>query len=145
MMPAPTPGVVAAYSDSSTLAELKTRLYVMLRGPLSMLGRIPKGPLINYADHRLSVRAIKIQADGALHAVALLEPYADEPTTSGLMTTRPEELVHKPRRPRARASRRASTRLATVRTVSFSTRSSGCRARRQARETCACVTSTRRS
>jgi predicted amidohydrolase YtcJ len=90
-----TPTVVAAYKRLIDAGKLKTRLYVMLRGPLSMLEpEFKKGPLINYADHRLSVRAIKIQADGALgsRGAALLEPYSDEPTTSGLMTTRPEEL-----------------------------------------------------
>ena len=42
-------------------------------------------------DHgeRLSIRAIKISADGALgsRGAALLEPYADEPGTSGFLTT----------------------------------------------------------
>jgi hypothetical protein len=90
-----TPAVVAAYKRLIDAGRLKTRLYVMLRGPLSMLEpEFKKGPLINYADHRLSVRAIKIQADGALgsRGAALIEPYADEATTSGLLTTRPEEL-----------------------------------------------------
>jgi predicted amidohydrolase YtcJ len=38
--------------------------------------RFKKGPLINYADHRLAVRAIKIVADGALgsRGAALLAP-----------------------------------------------------------------------
>ena len=67
----------------------------MLRGPMSMLEpEFKKGPLINYGNHHLSVRAIKIGADGALgsRGAALLEPYSDEPGTSGLMTTPPEEI-----------------------------------------------------
>ena len=75
--------------------KLKTRLYVMLRGPLSMLEpEFRKGPLINYGNHHLSVRAIKIGADGALgsRGAALLEPYTDEPGTSGFMTTPPNEI-----------------------------------------------------
>jgi predicted amidohydrolase YtcJ len=90
-----TPAVVDVYKRLIDAGKLKTRLYVMLRGPLSTLEpEFKKGPLINYADHRLSVRAIKIQADGALgsRGAALLEPYSDEPTTTGLMTTRPDEL-----------------------------------------------------
>jgi predicted amidohydrolase YtcJ len=90
-----TPTVVAAYKRLIDDGKLKTRLYVMLRGPLSMLEpEFKKGPLINYGGHRLSVRAIKVGADGALgsRGAALLEPYSDEPTTSGLMTTTPEEI-----------------------------------------------------
>ena len=90
-----TPETVAAYKRLIDAGKLKTRLYVMLRGPLSMLEpEFKKGPVINYGGHRLSVRAIKIGADGALgsRGAALLEPYSDEPSTTGLMTTRPEEI-----------------------------------------------------
>jgi predicted amidohydrolase YtcJ len=90
-----TPTVVAAYKRLIDAGKLKTRLYVMLRGPMSMLEpEFKRGPLINYANHHLSVRAIKIGADGALgsRGAALLEPYSDEPTTSGLMTTPPNEI-----------------------------------------------------
>ncbi|HUE88468.1 MAG TPA: amidohydrolase [Vicinamibacterales bacterium] len=90
-----TPENVTAYQRLIDAGRLKTRLYVMLRGPLSMLElEFKKGPLINYGGHRLSVRAIKIGADGALgsRGAALLEPYSDEPSTSGLMTTPPEEI-----------------------------------------------------
>jgi predicted amidohydrolase YtcJ len=90
-----TPAVVEAYRRLIDAGKLKTRLYVMLRGPLSMLEpEFKKGPLINHANHRLSVRAIKIGADGALgsRGAALLEPYSDEPDTGGLMTTPPDEI-----------------------------------------------------
>lgn len=90
-----TPRTVAAYKRLIDAGKLKTRLYVMLRGPLSMLEpEFKKGPLINYGGHRLSVRAIKIGADGALgsRGAALLEPYSDEPGTTGLMTMSPEEI-----------------------------------------------------
>jgi predicted amidohydrolase YtcJ len=86
---------VAAYKRLIDSGQLKTRLYVMLRGPLSMLEpEFKKGPVVNYGEHRLSVRAIKIGADGALgsRGAALLEPYSDEPGTSGLMTTPVEEI-----------------------------------------------------
>jgi predicted amidohydrolase YtcJ len=90
-----TPEVVAAYKRLIDAGKLKTRLYVMLRGPLTMLEpEFKKGPLINYGGHRLSVRAIKIGADGALgsRGAALLEPYSDEAGTSGFMTTPPQEI-----------------------------------------------------
>jgi predicted amidohydrolase YtcJ len=90
-----TPAVVAAYQRLIDAGKLKTRLYVMLRGSMSMLEpEFRRGPLINYANHHLSVRAIKIGADGALgsRGAAMLEPYTDEPGTSGFMTTPPEEI-----------------------------------------------------
>jgi predicted amidohydrolase YtcJ len=42
----------------------------------------------------MAVRAIKVYADGALgsRGAALLEPYSDEPGTTGLLTTEPEEV-----------------------------------------------------
>jgi predicted amidohydrolase YtcJ len=70
--------------------KLQTRLYVMLRMPLAQLQPLfAKGPLVGYGGHHLDVRAIKIGADGALgsRGAALLEPYSDEPGTSGFLTT----------------------------------------------------------
>jgi predicted amidohydrolase YtcJ len=51
------------------------------------------GPIVD-AGGRLSIRAIKISADGALgsRGAALLEPYDDEPSTSGLLTTSEADL-----------------------------------------------------
>jgi predicted amidohydrolase YtcJ len=53
-----------------------------------------KGPVATYGNHHLAVRAIKIQADGALgsRGAALLEPYSDEVGSTGLMTTPPDEI-----------------------------------------------------
>lgn len=90
-----TPRTVAAYQRLIDAGRLKTRLYVMLRGPLSMLEpEFKRGPILNYGNHRLSVRAIKIGADGALgsRGAAMLEPYSDEPSTSGFMTTPVDEI-----------------------------------------------------
>ncbi|MGE3191818.1 MAG: amidohydrolase, partial [Vicinamibacterales bacterium] len=90
-----TPRVVEAYKRLIDRGALKTRLYVMLRGPLSMLApEFARGPLTDYGDHHLAVRAIKIVADGALgsRGAALLEPYADEPGTSGFLTTPADEI-----------------------------------------------------
>ncbi len=90
-----TPAVVEIYKRLIDQSRLKTRLYVMLRGPMEMLEpELKKGPIVNYGNHHLAVRAIKIGADGALgsRGAALIEPYSDEPTTSGLMTTPPDEI-----------------------------------------------------
>jgi predicted amidohydrolase YtcJ len=90
-----TPAVVEIYKKLIDQGRLKTRLYVMLRGPMEMLEpEFKKGPLVNYGNHHLAVRAIKIGADGALgsRGAALLEPYSDESATTGLMTTPPDEI-----------------------------------------------------
>jgi predicted amidohydrolase YtcJ len=86
---------VEAYKRLIDAGRLKTRLYVMLRGSLPTLTPFfQKGLVTDYAHHHLAVRAIKIQADGALgsRGAALLEPYSDEPNTTGLLTTPPEEI-----------------------------------------------------
>lgn len=86
---------VEAYKRLIDAGRLKTRLYVMLRGPLSSLQpAFDKGPIIEYGDHRLAVRAIKVVADGALgsRGAAMLEPYSDEPATTGLLTTPPDDV-----------------------------------------------------
>jgi predicted amidohydrolase YtcJ len=86
---------VDAYKRLIDAGRLKTRLYVMLRGSLAFLQPFfAKGPVTDYANHRLAVRAIKIVADGALgsRGAAMLEPYVDEPGSQGLLTTPPEEI-----------------------------------------------------
>jgi len=86
---------VDAYRRLIDAGRLKTRLYVMLRGPLSALRpAFERGPVTNYGNHRLAVRAIKVAADGALgsRGAAMLEPYSDEPGTTGLLTTPPDEV-----------------------------------------------------
>ena len=87
--------VVDAYKRLIDAGKLQTRLYVMLRGPMEMLKpHFDKGPITNYGNHHLAVRAVKISADGALgsRGAALLESYADEPTNSGLLVNPPEEV-----------------------------------------------------
>jgi predicted amidohydrolase YtcJ len=86
---------VDAYKRLIDAGRLKTRLYVMLRGPLSTLQAVfDKGPIANYGNHHLAVRAIKLVADGALgsRGAAMLEPYSDEPGTTGLLTSPPDDV-----------------------------------------------------
>ena len=81
--------VAAAYRRLVESGRLRTRVYAMLRLPLARLRPfLAAGPVIDLHE-RLSIRAIKIVADGALgsRGAALLEPYADEPGTSGFLTT----------------------------------------------------------
>lgn len=86
---------VDAYQRLIEAGAIKTRLYVMLRGSLAELAPVfARGPVNDFANHRLAVRAVKVYADGALgsRGAALLEPYADEPTTTGLLVTPPDEV-----------------------------------------------------
>jgi predicted amidohydrolase YtcJ len=86
---------VEVYKRLIEAGALKTRHYVMLSGSLAELSPIfARGPVNDFANHRLAVRAVKIYADGALgsRGAALLEPYADEPTTTGLLVTPPDEV-----------------------------------------------------
>lgn len=87
--------IVEAYEKLIDDGRLQTRLYVMLRGRLEQLRpHFARGPIIGDRNHHLTVRAIKISADGALgsYGAALLEPYADRPETRGLLTTPPDEV-----------------------------------------------------
>jgi predicted amidohydrolase YtcJ len=88
-------GTVDAYKRLIDAGKIKTRLHVMLGGRLPELKPFfDRGPLTDFANHRMAVRAIKVYADGALgsRGAALLEPYSDEPGTTGLLTTPPEEV-----------------------------------------------------
>jgi predicted amidohydrolase YtcJ len=88
-----------AGSDLSTVDMLKemaddgtlgVRMWVMLRASNERLAEeLPNYRIINYGDHRLTVRAIKRSIDGALgpHGAWLLEPYEDLPSSSGLNTS----------------------------------------------------------
>ncbi|MCC6162012.1 MAG: amidohydrolase [Acidobacteria bacterium] len=80
------------YREVADAGALKTRLYVMLRPPRN--GETLPPPLIGHGSHLLTVRAVKLVADGALgsRGAALHEPYSDESTTRGLLVTSPEQL-----------------------------------------------------
>ncbi|MEA2465213.1 MAG: hypothetical protein QOJ98_2960 [Acidobacteriota bacterium] len=79
------------------------RVYAMLGDDDALLRTwFDSGPLVAYGG-RLTVRAIKLYADGALgsRGAALLAPYSDDPGNSGLMVSRPEHLQDVARRGRA--------------------------------------------
>lgn len=54
-----------------------------------------RGPEVGYGDDRLSIRSLKLVADGALgsRGAALLEPYSDDPENCGL-TIIPEDVLN---------------------------------------------------
>src|SRR6185436_18412359 len=69
--------------------QLKMRLWVMVRDDNARLQKLlPAYRLDGFGNGFLTVRAIKRQIDGALgsRGAWLLEPYSDDPSTSGLNT-----------------------------------------------------------
>jgi predicted amidohydrolase YtcJ len=75
--------------------KLPIRVYVMLDGSEERLlkDELQFGPSLDSEDW-LTVRAVKLYADGALgsRGAALLKPYSDDPTTRGLLVLRRERL-----------------------------------------------------
>ena len=70
--------------------QLKIRLYKTITGPGAQADQlIAQGPGATEFNDHFQVRDIKFVMDGALgsRGAALLEPYRDEPTTRGLITT----------------------------------------------------------
>ncbi len=70
--------------------QLHIRLYKAITGPGAQADRlIAQGPGAPELNDRFETRVIKIVMDGALgsRGAALLEPYSDDPTTRGLITT----------------------------------------------------------
>ena len=75
--------------------KIKLRIYKALSAPGSEAVQLfQDGPIVGTYGHRLTVRALKLYADGSLgsRSAALLQPYADAPDTSGFLTIKEEEL-----------------------------------------------------
>jgi len=80
------------------------RVYAMLGDNDALVNTwLNQGPLVDYGG-RLTVRSIKLYADGALgsRGAALLAPYSDDPGNSGLMLAKPEHLLDVAKRARAK-------------------------------------------
>jgi predicted amidohydrolase YtcJ len=79
---------IALYKEMADQGQLTVRVYAMIgdTGPdFAALSR--NGPLIGYGRDRLTVRSVKLFADGALgsRGAALLAPYSDKPDQRGLL------------------------------------------------------------
>ena len=79
---------VAIYKELLAEGPFPVRAYVMLRGPDEFLAHPELRPEIGLGDGQLTIRSIKVVADGALgsRGALLLSPYSDEPSTKGLLT-----------------------------------------------------------
>jgi hypothetical protein len=89
------PEGIAVYEALAREGRYSLRNYVMIRSNDSVLDAfMRRGPQLALYDGRLWIRSIKLVADGALgsRGAALLEPYADDPGNTGLITTPPERI-----------------------------------------------------
>ena len=78
------------YKRYVTEGRMGVRLWVMVRQPNDVLReKLPSYKVVDMGDHRMTVAAIKVTADGALgsRGAWMLEPYADSPGSTGLATT----------------------------------------------------------
>jgi predicted amidohydrolase YtcJ len=79
---------IALYRELADRGELSVRVYAMIRDTGSDFAALSKdGPLIGYGNDHLTVRSVKLFADGALgsRGAALLAPYSDKPDQRGLL------------------------------------------------------------
>lgn len=92
-----TPVMIEAFRELDREGRLPLRVFAMLDGANKRLVEqwLRRGPEIDSARHRLTIRSVKLFADGALgsRGAALFEPYSDAPKTRGLVTT-PESEIH---------------------------------------------------
>ena len=75
------------FHELGEAGDLQIRLWLMLRaGPDQLALRLAELRTIDAFDGRLTIRAIKCMADGAIgsHGALLLEPFADKPDSTGL-------------------------------------------------------------
>ncbi len=84
------------YRQYADAHKLTARIYAMILGTGDDFDAISKdGPLIGYGNDFLSVRTVKLFADGALgsRGAAMLAPYSDDPHNRGLLFLKPDELT----------------------------------------------------
>lgn len=89
-------GTFALYKRYADEGKLSARLYAMIGGTGEDFEAISKsGPLLGYGRDFLTVRSVKLYADGALgsRGAAMHAPYSDQPGNSGLLFNTPDELT----------------------------------------------------
>lgn len=87
--------VLALYEELGRENALNIRLYAMISDHAPTIDAwLQRGPLVGGYDGTLWVRSIKLYQDGALgsRGAALLEPYADDAKTSGLLVSAPAHI-----------------------------------------------------
>ena len=89
---------IALYKEFGDQGLLTLRIYAMIRDTGDDFRALSKaGPLLGYANDHLTVRAVKLFADGALgsRGAALLAPYSDQPTQRGLLFMSDTDMEHR--------------------------------------------------
>jgi len=89
-----SPADIAAYHAAIEAGDLQVRLWVMLSEAYATPATLDRVRLVDDPTHRITVRAIKAYSDGALgsRGAWLLEPYADEPGSTGHNTVPMERI-----------------------------------------------------
>jgi len=90
--------VIASYRKLADQGRLTVRVYAMIAGTGEDFRALSKdGPLLGYAHDRLTVRSVKLFADGAMgsRGAALLAPYSDKPEQTGLLFMTNLEMQHR--------------------------------------------------
>jgi predicted amidohydrolase YtcJ len=90
--------VIASYKRLADQGRLSVRIYAMILDTGQDFIVLSKdGPLLGYGNDRLTVRSVKLIADGALgsRGAALLAPYSDKPDQHGLLFMTDAEIEHK--------------------------------------------------
>ncbi|MEO8218535.1 MAG: amidohydrolase [Acidobacteriota bacterium] len=94
---------IRIYQELIDEGEFPIRVYAMLSDNDALLKEwFSRGSLLGYKD-QLTVRTVKLYADGALgsRGAALLAPYSDDPTNTGLLVSTAEHLADVATRARA--------------------------------------------
>ncbi|MFM7275892.1 MAG: amidohydrolase, partial [Gammaproteobacteria bacterium] len=85
------------FRELAAAGELPLRLYVMVGNESNerLARELPRYRTIGFGGNFLTVRSIKRMADGALgsHSALMLEPYTDDPSTSGIRVDSLETLA----------------------------------------------------
>ncbi len=90
--------VIASYKHLADEGRLTVRVYAMIADTGEDFRVLSKdGPLLGYGNDRLTVRSVKLFADGALgsRGAALMAPYSDKPDQHGLLFMTEAEMQHK--------------------------------------------------
>ena len=89
---------IALYRELADQSLLTVRIYAMIGDVGEDFAALSQdGPLIAYGNDRLTVRSVKLFADGALgsRGAALLAPYSDKPDQRGLLFMSNAEMQRK--------------------------------------------------
>jgi len=89
---------IRLYRQLADQGDLPVRVYAMIMDAGEDFRTLSKdGPLIGYGQDRLTVRSVKLFADGALgsRGAAMLAPYSDKPDQHGLLFMSDAEMERK--------------------------------------------------